>query len=467
MDDSAHRPVQEPEARAFSSPAPNPTRGTRSALLIVFLVVFIDLLGFGIVLPVLPLYADEILEPLYPGPEQAPWRGVLLGLLMASFSAAQFIFAPIWGRISDRVGRRPLLLLGLAGSVVFYALFGIASEIGAQARDADDLALLRWAWRLLFVARIGAGIAGATISTAQAVIADCTTHDTRARGMALIGMAFGIGFTFGPMLGFGSLFVPLEGAPGFIASGLSLIALIMGFLLLPETLQPGNVAVRRRWFDWQGLQTALGMPTVGLLILTFFLATLAFGSLESTLALVNKVLLTGETTVHVELTRQAARTTERQNFLVFAYVGFVLMLTQGLIYRRFVQRVGAVRFMRLGTALMALGLTGAVFVLLIRPHFEDNHTGLFMIALLVMSLAVMGFALLTPSVQALISLRSDQTKQGEILGVNQSASAMARILGPMMGLSLFNLLPAHTLPYMVGTGLLGIVFLLTLRLRQN
>src|SRR6266568_5973416 len=119
-----------------------PRTGQRSTLLIVFLVVFIDLLGFGIVLPLLPLYAVDFLTPLFPGEENRPFRGMMLGLLMSSFSAMQFLFAPLWGRVSDRVGRRPLLLLGLAGSVVFYTLFGIASEIGEAGRQSLGLALL-------------------------------------------------------------------------------------------------------------------------------------------------------------------------------------------------------------------------------------------------------------------------------------------------------------------------------------
>src|SRR5262249_39027298 len=142
--------------------------GHRSTLLIVFLVVFVDLLGFGIVLPLLPLYAVDFLQPLLPGEEQRPIRGMILGLLMSSFSAMQFLFAPMWGRLSDRVGRSPILLLGLSGSVVFYILFGVASEIGQAG-------WLRTGLTLLFLARLGAGVAGATISTAQAVIADITT----------------------------------------------------------------------------------------------------------------------------------------------------------------------------------------------------------------------------------------------------------------------------------------------------
>jgi MFS family permease len=441
-----------------------PGRAQRSALLIVFLVVFIDLLGFGIVLPLLPLYASDFLQPLYPGPQNAALRGVLLGLLMSSFSAMQFFFSPLWGRLSDRIGRRPILLLGLAGSVVFYSLFGVASEFGASE-------WLKLGLVLLFVSRLGAGLAGATIGTAQAVIADSTPPDRRSRGMALIGAAFGIGFTFGPLLGFASLFIDLAGAPGFMAAGLSLVALVLGLVLLPETLRGGAPAVglRRRLLDWQGIGRVLRSPSVGVLVWTFFLATVAFGGLESTLALVNRMLITGEEVTpemrQAVLTRAAARTTERWNFLIFAYVGLVLMLTQGFGYRRLVARVGEVRFLRVGVVLMAAGLAGAVGILATWQQFDKAPR--LVCALAVMTLAVVGFALLTPSVQALISLRSDPTKQGEVLGVNQSAAAMARILGPFVGLSLFDLLPSHILPYAFGSLLLVLVFFMSLRIRQE
>ena len=140
----------------------------------------IDLLGFGVVLPLLPRYGERL--------EAGP---ATVGMLMASFSAMQFLFTPVWGRLSDRVGRRPILILGLAGSVVFYALFGYASRIASL-------------W-LMFVSRMGAGISGATIATAQAYIADSTPPERRGKGMALIGAAFGIGFTFGPLLGAAAL----------------------------------------------------------------------------------------------------------------------------------------------------------------------------------------------------------------------------------------------------------------------
>jgi len=444
-----------------------PDPATRSALVVVFLVVFIDLLGFGIVLPLLPLYATDLLVPLFPGEDahQRMLRGGSLGLLMASFSFMQFLAAPIWGGLSDRVGRRPILLLGLAGSFVFYAMFGIASEIGGHGQ-------LRLALVLLFVARLGAGLAGATIGAAQAVIADTTPPDRRrARGMALIGAAFGIGFTFGPLLGFASLFVPSSppGAPGFAAASFSLLALVVAFTRLPETLRPGSTAGHRRWINWGGLRAALHTPPVGILILTFFLATFAFGGLESTLALVNRLLLTGTAERPTELTTAALKASpiEKKNFLVFAYVGLILMFVQGFLYRRLVQKVGEVRFMRLGLVLMTLGLLGGVAILLAAERQTLGQASLLVLALVVFTLAVAGFAFLTPSAQALISRRSDPARQGEILGVNQSASALARILGPLVAITLFFALPSHILPYVVGAALMGLAFLLSLRIHHD
>jgi len=174
--------ANEPTGSTDNPTAPSATKankdkaGRPGSLLVIFLTVFIDLLGFGIVLPLLPLYADQF------GTDTS---GFVIGMLMAIFSIMQFIFAPLWGALSDRIGRRPVIIVGLVGSVVFYTLFGIATIYES----------LPW----LFITRIGAGIAGATVSTAQAYIADTTDNENRARGMALIGMAFGLGFTLGPL----------------------------------------------------------------------------------------------------------------------------------------------------------------------------------------------------------------------------------------------------------------------------
>src|SRR5438552_12091748 len=153
----------------LETPAPPPAQSNRSALLIVFLVVFIDLLGFGIVLPLLPRIGEQYLGAVIPGGTENRLGGAILGLLMASFSLMQFLASPIWGRVSDRIGRRPVLLVGLAGSVIFYTLFGYACTLPSASAAL---------W-LMFVARSGAGIMGATIATAQAVIADCTPPERR------------------------------------------------------------------------------------------------------------------------------------------------------------------------------------------------------------------------------------------------------------------------------------------------
>jgi MFS family permease len=421
-------------------------------LLIVFLVVFIDLLGFGIVLPLLPRYADTFLAVLLPGGKDDKLGGVILGLLMSSFSLMQFLFAPFWGRVSDRIGRRPILLLGLLGSVVFYLLFGYASDLPHET--AAELAII-----LLFVSRLGAGIAGATIATAQAVIADCTPPERRKHGMALIGAAFGIGFTFGPLIGFGSLtwFKDHPGAVGYVAAGLSLVALLLAVKLLPETRRPGVSTARRKWIDWSGVKVAIHSPALWPVVLVFFLATFGFGMFEPTLALLLKDSLGFNTPEDTKYT-----------FLIFAYVGFMLLLAQGLLYRRLARRVSEPTFMAAGILLMALGLAFlAVVTWLADQENPPDFNTLLLLTLLSLAVAVVGFALLTPSAQALVSRRSDQERQGEMLGVNQSAAALARILGPAVGLPLYKLHSSHLLPYAFGTVLLLLMLPLIPRISRG
>jgi MFS family permease len=415
----------------------------RAALLTVFLVVVIDLLGFGIVLPLLSLFGREYVKGVLPwavtvGPDGKEDLGgpggAVLGGLMAVFSLMQFLFAPLWGRISDRVGRRPVLLIGLAGSVVFYALFGYASQL---PREAAALALT-----LLFVARVGAGVSGATISTAQAVIADCTPPEKRKTGMALIGAAFGIGFTFGPILGFAALrlFPGQVGAVGYAAALFSLLSFLLGLAIMPETRDFASAPpLTRKWFDLDGLRQAVTNPAVAPVMLVFFLATLGFASFEVTLAQLNKDALALE---------------EDYNLLVFAYVGFVLMLTQGGLYRWLAKTVDESTFMLLGIICMGLGVLTLGGVTYAAVEGPADFWTLLPVQLVALTLAVVGFAFLTPSAQALISRRTDASRQGEVLGVNQSISAMARILGPVIGLSLYAATRSHLLPYAFGGGLL-------------
>jgi DHA1 family tetracycline resistance protein-like MFS transporter len=420
---------------------PTETAGPpKGALLTVFLVVVIDLLGFAIVLPLLPRIAEAYLKG-----QSKLVTGLTIGFLFSSFSMMQFIFAPLWGRLSDRIGRRPVLLVGLAGSVVFYILFGYAATI--------DPAESTLALTLMFLSRIGAGVAGATISTAAAVIADCTPPEQRKRGMALIGAAFGVGFTFGPLIAFAAVrSFPNQGhgAVGYVAAALSLIAFVIGVVQFPETRVAGRPSERRGWLNFHQLGETLRTPTVGLLVASYFLATFAFANFEATLSL---------------LTKAAFGFTDDQNFLVFAFVGFVLVFVQGGVYRPIAHRFSEVALIRVGVLFMLLGLGGLAVVSALMSTGGDAGTGALVAFLAVIAVAVTGFAFLNPSVSALISRRSDPARQGEVLGVNQSANAMARILGPLVGLTLFPQTESHVLPYVVASTLLLVVFLLTPRLK--
>jgi MFS family permease len=409
--------------------------------------VFIDLLGFGIVLPLLPIYAEHFAEGFTP--QQAGW---IVGLLMASFSAMQFLFLPIWGRVSDRVGRRPILLLGLGGSVVFYGLFGVATILQSLAG--------------LFVARIGAGIAGATISTAQAYIADVTPKERRAAGMALIGAAFGLGFTLGPMIG--GLSVLIGGGdfspwPGFVASALSAGAFLLAWTRLPEPERPASGGLRHRLFDLRALQAAVTTPSVGLLILTTFLSVLAFANFESTLSLSVAGLVeeldrgqAGSPLLGWLLSRvreSSSRLAGRDVFLVvlivFTYLGLTLTVAQGFLVRRLAKKLPEGVLATAGLVVSTLGL------LLLARAASTHGFGLLLVALTV---EVIGFSLVTPPLQSLISRRSDPAQQGGILGLGQSAASLSRILGPVVGIRLFAEQPSW--PYLAAAGIMGLALIL-------
>ncbi len=378
----------------------------RSPLFVLFLTVFVDLIGFGIVLPLLPRYARDY--------QASPHE---IGLLMASFSAMQFLVAPIWGRLSDRVGRRPVLMVGLFGSVLAYGLFAVA----------DSLVLL-------FVSRIAAGVFGATIGTAQAYIADVTSPKERGRGMALIGAAFGIGFTLGPAIG-GLTHQVHPAGPGLAAMSLSLVALAIAWRSLPEP--PRHEArAERALLDTTALRHALRTPTVRLILGLQFLATFAFANFEGTLSLLTKVRWDYDT---------------MHNTAAFSFVGFTLLVAQGVLVRRLMGRVGELNFAVLGSALLVLGLAGIALAWAEAALFAG------------LAVAVIGFAMITPSLSSLLSRRTPPELQGEVLGVGQSMLSLARILGPYAGNVLFGVAPV--LPNGVGAALMviGLAWAILLR----
>jgi DHA1 family tetracycline resistance protein-like MFS transporter len=421
----------------------DPSPAPKGALLTVFLVVFIDLLGFGIVLPLMPRYADDYLAGY-----SDDAKGAVIGILYSSFSLMQFLFSPVWGRISDRVGRRPVLLVSLGGSVVFYALFGVAASL---APEQSTLALV-----LLLISRVGAGVAGASVSTAAAVIADSTPPETRAKGMALIGAAFGIGFTFGPLIAYLglSLFQQERWGPGAIASLLSAAALVIAYAKMPETRRAGGSLQAKELFNLRRTIEVLKSPALGPLILVYFLAIFAFANFEGTLSL---------------FTDKVFGMDNRSNFLLFAYVGFVLMVAQGGVYRRLAGTMTEFRLMTAGVAMMFLGL-GGVGALGLAVHYttspdnRDLAKGAFYLAIAV---AVFGFAFVNPSVSSLVSKRADPARQGEVQGVSQSFASLGRILGPFLGSVLFWEHASRVWPYAAAAGTLVVVALLLPSIRRT
>ncbi|MGA1617881.1 MAG: MFS transporter [Planctomycetia bacterium] len=424
-------------------PPDSDSRAPRFALLIVFLTVFIDLLGFGIVLPVLPRQAEPYLNAIGMPPLEGGAGGAVIGILFSVFSLMQFVFSPIWGRLSDRFGRRPILLLSLSGSVIFYALYGYAVSVPVDPQPTRDGAVL--ALSLILLARIGAGIAGASVGTAAAVIADCTTPENRARGMALIGIAFGGGFTLGPLIAYFGLAVFDEArwGVGAIASLLSGVALLLAIFVFRETRRPGAGASKEFPSVARSL-AVLRMPMIGGLVLIYFLTIFAMAGFESTLAL---------------LTKAAFGMGDDANFLVFASIGFVLMLAGGG-YRPLAKRLPERRLLGAGVLLMLLGLAavGGIAWALSGREPDVVAASLWPSAFYAAaSVAVCGFAFVNPSVSAIISRRADADRQGEVLGVNQSFASLARILGPMTGMTLFSLHPSHALPYAAAVAVLLLV----------
>lgn len=445
---------------------------SRKPLLVIFVTVFVDLLGFGIVLPLLPRYAEHYLPPAAQVQEEHQTdqttssqdrvsndledavsgkstkrrgEGLILGCLMASFSAMQFLFAPMWGMISDRIGRRPVLLIGLAGSTIFYALFALVTQWG---NSGPILGYSPLVW--LFVTRIGAGISGATIPTAQAYIADTTDEKSRGKGMAIIGAAFGIGFTFGPLIGAAfvptTLDAPPSSAPGYVAAALSGLAFLFGLTSLPESLKRGN-AVKSSSHGWMTLGATVRVIShraLGPIILAVFLTTFAFAQFETTLAMLTKRI----------------GMADRQNFYIFAYIGLILTLAQGLFVRRLIPKLGEFRMAMLGVSLMTIGL---LLIGQTAQVSETSQANSVWMLVAVLPVSVIGFSCTTPALQAMLSLSSGEDEQGEVLGVGQSISALARIAGPVAGLMLQD--RGRALPYWSGAALMAVSLLLVWRLK--
>lgn len=382
----------------------------KPSLLVIFLSVFIDLVGFGIVLPLLPGYAEANFQPGFTA------KGLMIGGIIASFSLMQFLFAPAWGRLSDRIGRRPVMLISNLGAAGSYALFGFASSLSGTVG-------LLW----ILASRIFAGVCGANLSVASAYIADISPPEKRSARMGLIGMAFGLGFIFGPAIGAFSIDIfHSKQAPGWVASAFCLSNFILGWIILGESRKPGTgpVVTRPKFAQWGH---TLAQPRMGLLIAIFFLATFCFTCFESTFPLLAK-------------DRFAANETNITNRIgyFFTYAGVIAALVQGVI-GRLVKKFGEPNLIFVSLLVFAAGLAGL-------PYAKDlRHI------LIVLALLAIGSGLNRPPVFGMISLNSSPHEQGANLGVAQSFGALARILGPIFAGSLFFVHPA--LPYLICGGI--------------
>ncbi|MEH1887256.1 MFS transporter [Nostoc sp.] len=387
-------------------------------IFVLFLTVFIDLLGFGIILPILPLYAEQFGA----NPNEAT-------LLVAIYSLMQFLFAPLWGRFSDRYGRRPILLLTLFGSVIAYAGLGFANSL----------------W-MLFLARSLAGIMAGNISTAQAYIADITTPVNRARGMGIIGAAFGLGFILGPAIG--GLLIGSDPnnanfhLPSLFAGGFSLLALLCALMLLPESLNSetkAKIQVHRHRQRRLNLLQLSQRPQFCVLVGIYFLVTFAVAAMDSTLALWSK---------------QQLNWGPQQTSYLFAFMGIVSTIIQGGLIGFLKKHFGEIKLLILGILGLGLGL------LLI--GFSQS----LILLLVATTLVALGISISQPILNSLISQMTAPEEQGQILGIASSCSALARIGGPTWAGVSFMKFGIYA-PFLSGTLVMLVALTLSFRVTKN
>jgi multidrug resistance protein len=389
-------------------------------LVIIFVTVFIDLVGFGIIIPLNPYLAKVFgANPFW------------VGMLMSIYSLMQFLFSPFWGQLSDRIGRRPVILISLFGGALAHLGFAFSATY--------------WG---LFLCRLFAGIFGGNLPAAMAYIADVTPPKDRSKGMGLIGAAFGLGFILGPAIGgiFAEVGEKLGHTPPFggsfsavIASAICFANFVSAYFFLPESrwLTAEKVVVVERKHRLRRILESLKRPTLGPLMMLFFLNTFTLAQVEAALFL---------------FVQGPFGWTYTQASFGFAYIGVIMAFTQGFLIRRLLPKIGEAKMLTIGLASMSLGLLGLAY-----------STTIPILALAVTALAL-GNGLSTPALSGSISLLSHSDEQGNNLGVAQSLASLARIIGPVCGGWLFQSL-AVVAPFWLSAivAMVGVAFSLQLR----
>jgi len=387
--------------------------GKKSSLSLIFLVVFVDLLGFGILIPILPTFAVKALQI----PESA------IGVILAVYSLVQFIFNPIFGSLSDKYGRRKIILVTLLLNASGYIIFAFTQS-----------------FIMLLLSRVVAGVGGSSIGVAQAYIADITTKEDRSKGMGLIGVAFGLGFVFGPIMGgllsnFGYM------VTGFAAAGFSFLAFSFSLFLLPESLteEKKRMVVKRKIFNVASFKKVLSNPLISVVILLFFIVTFSVANIYGTFALLG----------HIQF-----GFTDMQNGMIFGIIGIIGAIVQGGLIGRLAKKYSDQRLITIGTFFLMIGLA---FL-----PYGVNLTGVIIIA----AIMSIGSGILQPILLSLVSKVAPENEQGIVLGVNQSFSSFARMLGPLWGGFSYQYL-GYQIPFLTGAFFVLLVFLFSIFYLHN
>ncbi|MCH8553722.1 MAG: MFS transporter [Schleiferiaceae bacterium] len=383
---------------------------TNKPLLVLFVTIFLDLLGFGIVIPILPIFARELGA-----------SGFLIGLIAGSYSLMQFGFATFWGGLSDRIGRRPVILISIGIMAVSYLFFGFATSIGA-----------------LLVARVLAGIGAANLSAAQAYISDISTPENRTKNFGLIGAAFGLGFIFGPPIGgFIKEHYSIEWV-GYFTMLLCVGNFVLAYFALPESITAKNKTAAILTNPARDILLGLKRKTIRELLTVNFIFISAMSMMHVTATLM--------WVEHYDFS-------EAEVGYVFAYIGFLAVLIQGGLIGWFNRKFGDYNLLIIGNIAMCIGLTFLPFV---PPKWFIP------LALLLLLFISFGNSFLTPTINALISDNAANHEKGKLLGTNQSLGSLARVVGPILGGTLYGI--QFQIPYVVSGAIMILSGVLSYRM---